>query len=128
MLGRTAAAPRPSYNVLDKGAEQSTWRCRRCGGSTVEQARPHLTEQAGYAGERGRLPDKTRATSSSGQVGRYDGATHSPVRKLQSFRSTRALSRVAGTRHSQRWRNCRSWMMVRCRCCDNHFIPTTVTY
>ena len=24
-------------------------------GSTVEQARPHLTEQAGYAGERGRL-------------------------------------------------------------------------
>ena len=42
-------------------------------GSTVEQARPHLTEQAGYAGERGRPTDKTRATSSSGQVGRNDG-------------------------------------------------------
>ena len=42
-------------------------------GSTVEQARPHLTEQAGYAGERGRPADKTRATSSSGQDGRNDG-------------------------------------------------------
>ena len=41
--------------------------------STVEQARPHLAEQAGYAGERGRRGDKTRATSSSGQVGRNDG-------------------------------------------------------
>ena len=42
-------------------------------GSTVEQARPHLDEQAGYAGERGRPADKTRATSSSGQVGRNEG-------------------------------------------------------
>ena len=30
-FGRTAAAPRPSYNVLDQGAEQNTWKCRRCG-------------------------------------------------------------------------------------------------
>ena len=30
-FGRTAAAPRPSCNVLDQGAEQSTRRCRRCG-------------------------------------------------------------------------------------------------
>ena len=29
--GRTAAAPRPSYNVLDQSAEQNTLRCRRCG-------------------------------------------------------------------------------------------------
>ena len=42
-------------------------------GSTVEQARRHLDEQAGYAGERGRFADKTRATSSSGQVGMNDG-------------------------------------------------------
>ena len=42
-------------------------------GSTVEQARLHLAEQTGYAGERGRFVDKTRATSSSGQIGRNDG-------------------------------------------------------
>ena len=30
-FGQTAAAPRPSYNVLDQGAEQNTSRCRRCG-------------------------------------------------------------------------------------------------
>ena len=34
-----------------------------------------------------------------------------PVKKLQSFRSTRALSRVIGARSSQRWKNCRYSMM-----------------
>ena len=34
-----------------------------------------------------------------------------PVKKLQSFKITRALSRVIGTRNSQRWKNCRSSMM-----------------
>ena len=33
------------------------------------------------------------------------------VKKLQSFRSTRALSRVIGTRNLQRWKNCRSSMI-----------------
>ena len=31
-------------------------------GSTLEQARSHLDEQAGYAGKRGRHDDKTFAT------------------------------------------------------------------
>ena len=30
-FGRTAAAPRPSYNVLGQGVEQNTWSCRQCG-------------------------------------------------------------------------------------------------
>ena len=42
-------------------------------GSTVEQSRSHLDEQAGYAGKRGRHDDKTCATRSSGQIGRIDG-------------------------------------------------------
>ena len=29
--GRTAAAPKPSSNGLDQGAERNTWRCTRCG-------------------------------------------------------------------------------------------------
>ena len=33
------------------------------------------------------------------------------VKKLQSFRSTRALRRVIGTKNLQRWKNCRSLMM-----------------
>ena len=35
-------------------------------GSTVEQARSHLDEQAGYAGKRGRHDDKTCASRNSG--------------------------------------------------------------
>ena len=42
-------------------------------GLTSEQAWSHLDEQAGYAGKRGRHDDKTRATRSSGQIGRNDG-------------------------------------------------------
>ena len=42
-------------------------------GSTVEQDRSHLAEQAEYAGERGRFADKTRSKSSTRQAGRNDG-------------------------------------------------------
>ena len=80
---------------------------------------------------------------------------HSPLKKLQSFRITRALSRVIGTRNTQRWKQCqfsimetmKNWSMIftalrterfiswqpfwggvlRCRCRDNDIIPTTMT-
>ena len=42
-------------------------------GSTVEQARSHLDEQAGYAGERGRFADETPSKSCTRQAGRNDG-------------------------------------------------------
>ena len=41
-------------------------------GSIVEQYRSHLAEQAGYAGERCRIADKTRSKSSTRQAGRND--------------------------------------------------------
>ena len=88
-------------------------------GSTVEQARPHLTEQAGYAGERGRPTDKTRATSSSGQVGRNDGSTvthaqctaqahvsHESLHHVQLFLKTsgsRCLDYVAWSPSATSW-------------------------
>ena len=81
--------------------------------------------------------------------------THSPLKKMQSFRIARALSRVIGTRNTQRWENCRfsmmetmnNWSMIftalrterlisrqpfwgkvlRCRCRDNDMKPTTMT-
>ena len=43
-------------------------------GSTVEQDRSHLAEQAGYAGERGRFADKTSSKSSTRQASRNDGS------------------------------------------------------
>ena len=37
--------------------------------------------------------------------------THSLLKKMQSFRITRALSRVIGTRNTQRWKQCRFSVM-----------------
>ena len=42
-------------------------------GSTVEQDRSHLAEQAGYDGERFRFADETRSKSSTPQAGMNDG-------------------------------------------------------
>ena len=42
-------------------------------GSTVEQDRSHLAEEAGYAGESGRFADEARSKSSTRQAGRNDG-------------------------------------------------------
>ena len=53
-------------------------------------------QQLNKLGLIGRHDDKTCATRSSGQFGRNDWVTHSPVKKLQSVRSARALSRVLG--------------------------------
>ena len=55
-------------------------------GSTVEQGRSHLDEQAGYAGDCGRHGDKTRATSSTRQVGRIG---HTFFGEEHSFRRIR---------------------------------------
>ena len=40
-------------------------------------------------------------TKSSGQIGKNDGLLILPMKKLQNFRITRALSRVIGSRNSQ---------------------------
>ena len=60
-------------------------------GSTVEQYRSHLTEQAGYAGERGRFADKTRSKSSTRQAGRYDGF-HIPDEETQKFQEYTSIN------------------------------------
>ena len=58
-------------------------------GSTVEQARSHLDEQAGYAGKRGRHDDKTCATRSSGQMAGMMGYsfTGEETAKFQEYSS-----------------------------------------
>ena len=61
---------RPEDKVLNVWRSIGNWPVHHGTSLVVDTGN---TEQAGYAGERGRLADKTRATSSSGLVGRNDG-------------------------------------------------------
>ena len=53
-------------------------------GSAIEQDRSHLDEKVEYAGERVRVADETRSTSSTRQAGRNDGL-HFLMKKLKTF-------------------------------------------